>query len=75
MWTPWLIPRPMPLRETAAGGFPVPESIGLAHLPPNAQLALLRLVEAPPKPSVTPAVMNEAEHSMIAPVLPFRSYW
>lgn len=69
IWMRW---RPRPhLMPYASGGFPVPEAIRPAELPPEVQAAYLRLLEGPPKPAVTPAVMNEAQRSMIAPQLPF----
>lgn len=73
-WQAWVSPyqviRPL---EYARGAFPVPQSLDPQRFPPEAKEAILRLFEGPPKPSVTLAVMNGAQGSMIAPDLPFRS--
>ena len=68
-----LIPTVVPLMETASGGFPVPESISPAQFPPAVRNSILRLLEGPPKPAVTPSVMDQVQASMIAPDLPWRA--
>jgi hypothetical protein len=60
----------LPLMPFAAGAFPVPESLRPQDFPPAVQASLMRLIEGPPKPSVTLPVMNDAQASMIAPDLP-----
>lgn len=42
-------------------------------MPVPARAALARLLGAPAKPAVTLPVMARAQHSMLAPDLPFRS--
>lgn len=70
--------RPMPRRRhhrlmmNPGGAFPVPGAISWKEMPPAVQESVQRLMEGPPKPSVTPQVMNEAQLSMIAPDLPFK---
>lgn len=66
-------PRRSPLMAVPGGGFPVPESLRWRQLPPAVQASVMRLMEGPPKPAVTLAVMNEAQATMIAPDLPNRS--
>lgn len=68
--SPYQVIRPL---EYARGAFPVPQSLDPQRLPPEVKEAILRPLQGPPKPSVTPAVMNATQNSMIAPDLPFRS--
>jgi hypothetical protein len=63
----------MPLMMVASGGFPVPEALEPDDLPPAVKASLMRLLEGPPKPAVTSAVMNQTQESMIAPDLPFKA--
>ena len=65
--------RHSPLMETAAGAFPVPESLSPNQFPPAVRDAITRIFEGPPKPAVTLKVMNQAQSSMIAPDLPFKA--
>lgn len=58
-----------PLMKYPGGGFPVPEAVRPAELPPAVRASVLRILEAPPKPAVSRAVMNEAQRSMISPDL------
>ncbi len=66
----WMQPR---LMRVAAGGFPVPGSIEPSAFPPEVKLSILRLIDGPPKPAVTLAVMNEAQRTMLGPDLPYRA--
>lgn len=68
--SPYQVIRPM---EVAGGAFPVPQSLSPQRFPPEVKEAILRPLQGPPKPSVTLAVMNATQSSMIAPDLPFRS--
>lgn len=61
------------LMKVPSGGFPVPGAIEPAQFPPEVKLALLRLLEGPPKPAVTLQVMNEAQKTMLGPDLPYKS--
>lgn len=73
---PMMMPMPMqrmPLMEIPAGGFPVPESISPEQFPPAVQASYLRLLEGPPKPCVTLAIMDQTQASMIAPDLPMKA--
>lgn len=63
----------MPLMRMASGGFPVPQAMSPEDFPPAVQQSILRILEGPPKPSVTLDVMNKAQSSMIAPDLPYRA--
>ncbi|HYG59414.1 MAG TPA: hypothetical protein VD902_15235 [Symbiobacteriaceae bacterium] len=65
--------RQVPLLETATGGFPVPESISPQQFPPAVRESIMRLLQGPPKPAVSLAVMDQTQSSMIAPDLPFRA--
>ena len=62
---PRLMPQP-------GGAFPVPGAIRWQDMPPAVQESVQRLMEGPPKPSVTAQVMNEAQLTMIAPDLPYK---
>lgn len=62
-----------PLRMVASGAMSVPQALKPEQLPPAVMASLSRLMEAPPKPAVTLAVMNQTQASMIAPDLPFRA--
>lgn len=78
MFDPWEDPLPpghpghAQLRMYPAGGFPVPGAISPDALPPAVKASLMRLLDGPPKPSVAPEVMQDAQFSMIAPAVPFR---
>lgn len=61
----------MPLAAVATGGFPVPEAISPHQFPPAVKASIMRNLEGPPKPAVTPHVMDQAQSSMIAPERPF----
>ncbi|HYF76851.1 MAG TPA: hypothetical protein VD973_06955 [Symbiobacteriaceae bacterium] len=63
----------MPLIAVPTGGFPVPESISPDQFPPAVKASIMRNLEGPPKPAVTPHVMEQAQSSMIAPDLPFKA--
>jgi len=69
MFYPWQVA----LMPTASGAFPVPQSLPPEQFPPAVQAAILRLLQGPPKPSVSLAVMNQTQESMIAPDLPWRA--
>jgi len=80
MLEPWqtfviMVPMPAqtPLLRTARGGFPVPQALAPDQLPESVKSDLLRLLDGPPKPAVTLAVMEQAQRSMIGPDLPFRA--
>ncbi|MDF2629299.1 MAG: hypothetical protein K0R39_3130 [Symbiobacteriaceae bacterium] len=62
----------MPLIAVPSGGFPVPQAISPDEMPPAVKASIMRNLEGPPKPAVTPHVMNEAQSTMIAPDLPFK---
>lgn len=66
-------PAPAPLMEISSGGFPVPESLSPEQFPPMVRASIMRLLEGPPKPSVTLEVMNRTQESMIAPDLPWQA--
>jgi len=73
---PLILPMPrrrhVGLKMNPGGAFPVPGAIPWQDMPPAVQESVKRLMEGPPKPSVTPQVMNEAQISMIAPDLPYK---
>ncbi len=72
--TMMIIPMGHPgLMMTAAGAFPVPESISPKEFPPAVRESIARLFEGPPKPAVSRAVMNQTQRSMIAPDLPCKA--
>lgn len=62
------------LRQTATGGFPVPQSLDPEMFPPAVKASIMRpITDATPKPAVTLEVMNKAQATMIAPDLPWRA--
>lgn len=63
----------MPLIAVPTGGFPVPQAISPDEMPPSVKAAIMRNLEGPPKPAVTPHVMELTQSSMIAPDLPFKA--
>lgn len=63
----------MPLFAIPTGAFPVPESISPAEMPPAVKASIMRNLEGPPKPAVTPHIMNNTQLSMIAPDLPWKA--
>lgn len=80
MFSPWqtqpmiyAVPMRAPLLKNPTGAFPVPQALDPRDLPPAVKDALMRVLDAPPKPAVTLQVMNQAQASMIAPDLPYRA--
>lgn len=63
--------RAIGLLPTATGGFPVPGSISPAQFPPAVQESITRILAGPPKPAVTPEIMNRTQSSMIGPWRPW----
>jgi hypothetical protein len=63
---PWRL-----LLESPTGAFPVPEAMDADCLPSAVQESITRLLDGPPKPAVSLAVMEEAQRSMIAPERPY----
>lgn len=57
----------VPLLTTATGAFPVPEAICPSQFPPCVVESYTRLLAGPPKPSVSPMVMNMAQGTMLSP--------
>lgn len=59
----------VPLLTTATGAFPVPGAISPAQFPPCVVESYTRLLAGPPKPAVSPTVMNLTQATMLSPDL------
>lgn len=61
------------LRWIPGGGFPVPGAMEAAQLPPSVKRSIMRLLDGPPKPAVSLAVMEQTQLTMLEPDLPWRA--